>query len=144
MYHMCVSLSSIERVLTFSGVNPTWGRMIVVAVRSAAVVLSLRTVDHLTQLKNMARCVSGVVPCCHKFATWRQMATTAHAWGCHVAPCPIDSPLMPIFCVVKRRLTKVTAAQVVAEAVVAWVGWSPTKNWMLRRLKGVEAVSILP
>ena len=34
------------------------------------------------------------------------------------------------FCVVKRRLTKVTAAQVAAEAVVAWKGWMPTKNWM--------------
>ena len=39
---------------------------------------------------------------------------------------------------------KVAAAQVLAEAVVAWVGWSPTKNWMSRRLKRVETVSVLP
>ena len=35
------------------------------------------------------------------------------------------------------------AAQVAAEAVLAWVGWFPTKNWMSRRLKGVETVFIL-
>ena len=54
----------------------------------------------------------------------------------------IDSPLTPLFCVVKRRLTEVAASQVVAEAVVAWVGWYPTKNWMACRLKGVETVSV--
>ena len=36
------------------------------------------------------------------------------------------------------------ASQVVSEAVMAWVGWSPTKNWMSRRLKGVETVSVPP
>ena len=34
------------------------------------------------------------------------------------------------------------AAQVAAEAMVAWKGWLPTKNWMLRRLKGVVTVSV--
>ena len=36
------------------------------------------------------------------------------------------------------------AAQVAAEAVVAWKFWLPTKNWMLRRLKGVVKVSVPP
>ena len=36
------------------------------------------------------------------------------------------------------------AAQVVAEAVVAWKVWVPTKNWMLRRAKGVVTVSVPP
>ena len=36
------------------------------------------------------------------------------------------------------------AAQVAAEAVVAWKVWVPTKNWMLRRVKGVVTVSVLP
>ena len=40
----------IERALTSSGVNLTWGPMIVVAARSAAVILTLRTMDHLTPL----------------------------------------------------------------------------------------------
>ena len=30
------------------------------------------------------------------------------------------------------------------EALVAWVGWVPTNNWMLQRVKGVETVSVLP
>ena len=34
------------------------------------------------------------------------------------------------------------AAQVAAEAVVAWKGWLPTNNWMSRRLKGVVTVSV--
>ena len=36
------------------------------------------------------------------------------------------------------------AAQVLAEAVVAWVDWSPTKDWMSHKLKGVETVSVPP
>ena len=36
------------------------------------------------------------------------------------------------------------AAQVAAEAVVAWKGWVPTKNWMSRRAKGVVTVSVPP
>ena len=72
------------------------------------------------------------------------MAATAHALGWPVAPCPMDSPLTPFFCVIKRRLTKVAAAQVGAEAVVAWKGWLPTKNWMLRRVKGVVTVLVPP
>ena len=35
-------------------------------------------------------------------------------------------------------------AQVVAEAVVAWKGWVPTKNCMSRRAKGVVTVSVPP
>ena len=85
----------IECSMTFSGVNPTWGPMIVVAARSAAVISALRTVDHLTPLKTVMRCVSGVASCCCKCATRRHMATTAHTQGCPVAPCPINSPLMP-------------------------------------------------
>ena len=112
----------IDRALTSSGVNPTWGPMRVVAACSAAVISELWTVDHVVPLKTAASCLSGVAPCCHRCATRRQMSTTAHARGCPVAPCPIDSPLTPIFCVVKRRLTKVAVAQVTVEAVVAWVG----------------------
>ena len=134
----------IERVLMSSGVNPTWGPIIVVAARSAAVISALRTVGHLTPLKTAARCVSGVAPCCRKCTTRRRMAATAHARGCPVAPCSINYPFTPFFCVLKRRLTNVAAAQVVAEAVVDWVGWYPTKNWISRRLKGVETVSVPP
>ena len=133
-----------ERALTSSGVNPTWGPMIVVTARSAAVISALRTVDHLTLLKTAARCVSGVAPCCHKCATRRWMAATVHARGFPVELCPIDYPLKPFFFVIKRRLTKVVVSQVVAEAVVDWVGWYPTKNWISRRLKGVETVSVPP
>ena len=72
------------------------------------------------------------------------MAATTHDRGWPVAPCLMDSPLTPFFCVLKRRLTKVLAAQVGAEAVVAWKGWLPTKNWMSRRVKGVVTVSVPP
>ena len=123
----------IDRALMSSGVNPTWGPMRVVAARSAAVISALRTVDQAAPLKTAARCVSGVAPCCRRCATRRLMAVTAHDRECPVAPCPMDSPLTPFFCVVKRRLTKVAASQVAAEAVVAWKGWVPTKNWMSRR-----------
>ena len=34
--------------------------------------------------------------------------------------------------------------QVEGEIFVAWVGWLPTKNWMLRRVKGEETVSVPP
>ena len=118
----------IKSALTSSGVNPSWGPMIVVAARSAAVIYALRIVDHLFTLKTAARCVFGEALCCCKCATWRQMDSTAHTRGCPVAPCPIDSPLTPFFCVVKARLTKVAAAQVEGEALMAWVGWVITKN----------------
>ena len=118
--------------------------MRVVSARSAAVISALRTVDQAAPLKTAARCVSGVAPCCRICATRRQMAATAHARGWPVAPCPMDSPLTPFFCVVKRRLTKVAAAQVAAEAVVAWTGWFPRKNWMSHKLKGVVMVSVPP
>ena len=36
------------------------------------------------------------------------------------------------------------AAQVAAEAVLAWVGWLPTKNCMSRGLKGGVTVLVLP
>ena len=134
----------IDRALTSSGVNPTWGPMRVVATRSTVVILALWTVDQAFPLKTAARCVSGVAPCCRKCATRRRMAATAHARGCPVAPCLMDSPLMPFFCVIKRRLTKVAAAQVEDEAVVAWKGWLPTKNWMLRKVKGVVKVLAPP
>ena len=115
-------LAHIERALTSSGVNPTLGPMIVVAARSAAVISELRTMDHLTLLKTAAKYVSRVGLCCRKFATRRCIDATAHAQGCPVATCPVDSPLTPFFCVVKSSLTKVAAAQVMAESVVAWVG----------------------
>ena len=121
-------LACIDRALTSSGVNPTWGPMRVVAARSAMVISALQTVDQAAPLKTAARCVSGVAPCCRRCATRCLLAATAHDQGCPVAQCPMDSPLTPFFCVLKRRLTKVTAAQVAAEAVVAWKGWVPTKN----------------
>ena len=115
--------SLIDRALASSGANPTWGMMILVAAWSAVVISALRTVDHLSPLKlRRDACPGGGALCCCKCATRRCTAATAHVWGCLVALCPIDSPLTPFFCVVKRSLTKVAAAQVVAEAVVAWVG----------------------
>ena len=120
----------IDRALTSSGVNPTWVPMSVIAARSAVVISALRTVDQAALLKTAARCVSGLAPCCRRCATRRLMAVTVHARGCPVAPCPMDSPLTPFFCVVNRRLTKVAAAQVVDEDVMAWKGWVSTKNWM--------------
>ena len=134
----------IDHALTSFGVNPTWGPMRVVATRSTVVILALRTVDQAVPLKTAARCVSGVAPCCRRCATRCRMAATAHARECPVAPCPMDSPLTPFFCVIKRRLTKVAAAQVAAEAMVAWKGWLPTKNWMSHRLKGVVTVLVPP
>ena len=134
----------IDRALTSYGANPTWGPMRVVVARSTAVILELRTVDQTVLLKTAVRWVSGVAPCCRRCATRRRMAATAHTRGCPVAPCPMDSPLTPFLCVVKRRLTKMTAAQVAAEAMVAWKGWLFTKNWMSRRLKGVVTVLVPP
>ena len=83
----------IDRALTSSAVNPTWGPMRVVAVRSAAVISALRTVDQSVALKTAARCVSGVATCCRRCATRRRIAATAHVRGCPVAPCPINSPI---------------------------------------------------
>ena len=71
----------IKCALTASGVNPTWGPMIVVAARNAAVISALRIVDHLFPLKAAARCVFGGALCCCKCATRRRMAATAHARG---------------------------------------------------------------
>ena len=124
--------------------NPTWGLRIVVAARSAAVISALRIVDHLFPLKTATRCVFGGALCCCKTATQRRMAATAHAWGCPVAPCSIDSHLTPFLCVIKRRLTKMATAQVEGESLVACVGWVPTNNWMSRRVKEVETVSVPP
>ena len=134
----------IERALTSSGVIPAWGPMIVVAARSAAAISALRTVDHSSTLKTAARCVSGGAPCCCKCVTRSGMAATEHVQGCPVTPFPIDSPLTPFFCVVKRRLTKVSEAQVEGETLVAWMGWVPTKNWMSLRVKGVDTVYFPP
>ena len=109
----------IDCALTSSGVNTTWGPLRVVAAHSSVVISALRTVDHVVPLKTAARCMSRVAPCCHKCATLSRMAATAHAQGCPVAPCLIYYPLTTLFCVVKKRLTKVAAAKVAAEAVVA-------------------------
>ena len=79
------------------GMNTTWVPMIVVAARSAALILELHNVDHLTRLKTAARCVSEVAPCFRKCSTRRRMAATSHAWGCPVAPCPKFFPLTPFF-----------------------------------------------
>ena len=54
----------IERALTLSCVNPTWGPMIAVAARSSEVISNLRTVGHLFPLNMAARCVSGGAPRC--------------------------------------------------------------------------------
>ena len=120
----------IKRALTSSGVNPNWGPMIVVAEHSAAVISALQIFDYLFTLKTAVRCVFGGAMCCRKCATRRRVAATAHARGCPVAPCPIDSTLTPFFCVVKRRLMMGATVQAEGEAVVAWVGCVPTKNWM--------------
>ena len=40
-----VPTDRIDRALTLSGVNPTWGPMIVVAARSSVVISALRTLD---------------------------------------------------------------------------------------------------
>ena len=40
----------IDRALTSSGENPTWGPMVAVAVRSALVISALRTVDQVSLL----------------------------------------------------------------------------------------------
>ena len=49
----------IERAMKSSGMNPTWGLMVVVSARIAEVISELRTVYHLFPLKTAARCVSG-------------------------------------------------------------------------------------
>ena len=120
----------IERALTSSGVNPICGMTIVVAAWSPVAISALRIVDHLSPLKTAAICVSGVALCCRKCAPRRRMAATAHARGCPIAPFPIISPLTPFLCVVKRRLMNVVATQMEGEALVDWVGWVTTKNWM--------------
>ena len=87
----------IDRALTSSGVNPTWGPMVVVAARSVVVISALRTVDQVAPLKTVARCVSGVVPCCRRCTTRRLMASTAHALGGPVLTFTMDSPLFLFF-----------------------------------------------
>ena len=87
----------IERALKLSGMNPTRGPMIVGAARSAAVIYALWIVDHLSPFKKAVRCVFGGALSCCKCATWRQMDGAAHAWGCPVALCLIDSPLTPFY-----------------------------------------------
>ena len=94
----------VERALTLSGVNPTWGPMIVVEAWSADMISALRTVDHSLSLKTAAMCVSLEVLCYSKCATWRLMAATVYARGCPVAPFPIDYTLTLFFCIVKKRL----------------------------------------
>ena len=59
MRRAMVPLDRIERALTLSGANPTWGPMIVVAARSAAVISALRIFEHLFPLKTAAICVFG-------------------------------------------------------------------------------------
>ena len=86
-------LARIERALMSYGVNSTWGPIILVAAQSAGVISALRIIDHLFPLKTATRCMFGGSISCRKCATWRRMATTAHARGFTVAPCPIDSPL---------------------------------------------------
>ena len=107
-------------------------------------ISALQIVDHLFPLKTAAICGFEGTLCCCKCATHHRMDATAHARGCPVAPCTIDSPLTPFFCIVKRRLTKVAEDQVEEEAGVFWVGWVPTKNWTRQRVKGVETVSDPP
>ena len=138
-----MALPALTKIaLMYLGVNPTWGLMILVAARNADVILSLRTVDYRFQLKMTAICVLFEALCYCGCATRRRMAATAHTRGRTVAPCPMDSPLMPFFCVVKRRRRKVEVEQATGEAVVAGLGWVPTNNWISSRVKGVETVSV--
>ena len=132
----------IERVLTYSGVKTTWSPMILVAAQSADVISALRTVDRSFPLKAGAKCVLLGAPCRHRCATRRLMAATAHARGWTIVPYPVDYSLTPFFCIIKRRPMKIAAAQVAGEAVVAGLGWVPINNWMSRRVKGVETVSV--
>ena len=81
MRRAMVPPARIKRALMSSGVNATFGMMIVVTALSAAVILALRTLDHSTPLKIASRCVSGVAPGCCKCATRHYMAATAYAQG---------------------------------------------------------------
>ena len=96
----------IDRALTYCGVNPTWVPVRVVAAHSATVISVLWTVDHVVPLKTAARCMSGVAPCCRRCATRRWMAATAHAWGCPVTPCLMDSPFDAIVHRLKEEANK--------------------------------------
>ena len=64
----------IKRGIIYSGMNPTWGPMILVAAQSSDVVSALRTVDHRLPLKTTASCVFLGGACCHMCATRRRMA----------------------------------------------------------------------
>ena len=83
----------IEHALTSSGVNTTWGPIILVAAQIADVILALRTLGHSLPLKTAARCVLLGAPCCCKFANRCLMAVTAHTRKWPVAPFPMDSTL---------------------------------------------------
>ena len=112
----------IKRALTSTGVNPTWGLMILGAAQSADVVSALHTVEHCFPLKTAANCVLQGAPCCCKCATWRLIAATEHAQGWPVVPCLMDSTSAAFLCVVIRRLTKFAMSQVTGESVVDGLG----------------------
>ena len=62
--------------------------------------------------------------------------TTAHNLGCPFSPCPIDSPLTPLFLLAKRRLENSVEAHIEGLTMVAGFGALLTNNCMLRSQKG--------
>ena len=134
----------IEHELMSSGVKLTWGPIILLVARSADVISAISTLYHSFTLKMASNCVLLGAPFCCKCDTRRLMAATAHARGWPVSPCLMDYPLMPFFCVVKRRLKKFTEAHVAGKAMLDELGWVPTKSWIYHRLRRVEKVSVSP
>ena len=63
------------------------------------------------------------------------MYVTAHSMVRPVVSCLIDSPLIPLLWLVKKRLKNVSDVQDWGVAVVDGVGYIPKKIWMCRSLK---------
>ena len=74
--------------------------------------------------------------------TQQQVSSTGHPMGWSVRPCLMDFPLMPSFCVVYSRLTKLARERDYLGEVAVLYGRSPTNNWISRSRKGLFSVLV--
>ena len=94
----------------FFWVNQTCDLVMATAYWRALVISVVCTDVHLFLCNTLSKGVWLVSPWCWRYDTWCLMVSNAYALGYSVVTWSIDSPLNPLFWVVKRRLTKVVAA----------------------------------
>ena len=100
-----------------ASVNPIAGPTDRTTALMAAFIFSPLICCHLVDFLKIERGVLLVDPWRRKYPTRQRMAAIIHLWGWPVCPCPIDSPLMPFFWVVKRRLSKLAWESTVLDTV---------------------------